>query len=109
MRRSTKFVLIVLGIVAAVLLVSFLISFGKNKAWEKNSQMYYKLLEECDFEGAMEYAKKLNEGMAAAEVEYLQNFYTLYQAGDWQAAIDAYDSDGRTHSNSKMIALYCDC
>ena len=109
MRRSTKFVLIVLGIVAAVMLVSFLISFGKNKAWEKNSQMYYKLLEECDFEGAMEYAKKLNEGMAAAEVEYLQNFYTLYQTGDWQAAIDAYDSDGHTHSNSKMIALYCDC
>ena len=67
----------------------------KKKAWEKNSEMYHKLLEECDFEGAKEYAKKLNGDTAAAEVEFLQKFYTLYETGDWQAAIDAFDSDGR--------------
>ena len=54
----------------------------KKKAWEKNSEMYHKLLEECDFEGAKEYAKKLNGDTAAAEVEFLQKFYTLYETGD---------------------------
>ena len=109
MRRSTKIVLVILGIVAVLWLADFLISSGKKKVWEKNSEMYYKLLEECDFEGAKEYAKKLNGDTAAAEVEFLQKFYTLYETGDWQAAIDAFDSDGKSHSHSKMIAFYCDC
>ena len=109
MRKSSKFVLVILGIAAVVMLVGFLISSGKKKAWEKNSQMYYKLIEECDFQGAMEYAKKLNEGPASAEVEFFQKLYKLYEACNWQAAIDSYDSDGRSHSNSKMIALYSDC
>jgi len=40
MRRSTKIVLVILGIVAVLWLVDFLISSGKKKTWEKNSGYY---------------------------------------------------------------------
>lgn len=105
MKTGVKSFLVAAGVViVAILLVACASGCSGNNDYEQ----FRKLLSECDAEGAMDYAQKLDSS-AVEEAERLQEFLDAYNAEDWEGAIDVMNREKQSFTGSKHTALYCDC
>ena len=105
MKKSTKSLLVAAG---AVIITIFLAACSQGGASNKDYEEYQSRLSECDTEGAMEYAKKLDSS-AVENVERLQRFLDAYDAGNWSKAVEEMNKEKHDFTGSKHTALYCDC
>ena len=104
-KRSTKPLLVAAG---AVIIAIFLVACSHGGSSNKDYEEYKSRLSECDAEGAMEYAQKLDSS-AVENAERLQRFLDAYDAGDWSKAVEEMNKEKRSFTGSKHTALYCDC
>ena len=106
MKKGVRIILIIAGI----LIILFLILFIPQQIEKQNYEKMWALFSECDAEGAMEYARKLDNASAMESAEQLQRFLALYNAGDWEAAIEMMNEKKQSFAgNTKHAAMYCNC
>ena len=103
--KNARFFLMIAG---AVIIAIFLFACSQGGTNNKDYEEYQSHLSDCDPEGAMEYAQKLDSS-AVEKVESLQRFLDAYNAGDWDRAVEEMNKEKQSFTGSKHTALYCDC
>ncbi len=112
MKKGVKIFLIIIGIIAVALALAFSYGQVKKYQWHAMHDNYIQCVEDCDVEGAREYATKLNLGdLATEDLDTLERFLSYHDSGQYEQALNEYEklTGWGVSRYGKLYSTYKDC